>query len=136
MKLEHFPKLFVIATCRGGSTPSTVHKKRGKGTQLDDMVHRDAEMFTIYGSMPGQPISDSKGDGKGSHLVEALNKFLRNDEHRLKSLTSIYLKVTTEIREETQAGELVDVHHTHSKHIYLRRKSDALDLLLPPEIRV
>ncbi len=136
MKLEPYPKLFVVATCRGGSIPNTVHKKRGEETELEDMVHQDADMFTIYGSMPGEPITDSKGNGKGSHLVEALDEFLRNDDYRLKSLNKIYLKVTSEIGEGTNGRELADVHHTHSKPIYLRRKSDALDLLLPPEIRV
>ncbi len=86
--------------------------------------------------MPDESIRDSKGNAQGSFLVRAFYEILKDVEYRLESLETIILRMRREIGKETQAKEWVDVQHTHSKRIFLRKREDTSDLLFPTEIRV
>ncbi len=137
-KLGPFPKIFIKAACRGGLGGEPVevrYPERPRGG-VKKWVHPYAEMFSIYASMPGETSRDSSGEAMGCYLVSMLNKILRDPKWRLETLNYISLRMRRGIGHETTAKEWVDVEHSHSKPILLRRKSDPLELLIPPQIRV
>ncbi len=92
-------------------------------------VHPFAEMVSIYASMPDEPTTDSTGRRTGCYLVSTLDEVLRNPKWRLETLEAICLRMRRGIGNKTCAKEWVDVEHTHSKPILLRRKEDPPNLL-------
>ncbi len=135
-KLAPFPKIFIKAACRGALQATAVRVRYPERAGALKWVHPFAEMVSIYASMPDEAARDSSGDGTGCYLVSALDKVLRNSKWRLEALESISLRMRRGIGSETCAKEWVDVEHSHSKPILLRRKTDPPSLLIPPQIRV
>ncbi len=136
-KLAPFPKIFIKAACRGALKASNVRVRYPERDGGLTWVHPFAEMFSIYASMPNESARDNNGrDGDGCYLVSTLDKVMRHRKWRLETLESISLRMRRGIGNETCAKEWVDVEHSHSKPILLRRKTDPLELLVPPQMQV
>ncbi len=128
-KLAPFPKIFIKAACRGALQATTVKVRYPDRGGALEFVHPFAEMVSIYASMPDEAAGDSSSDGSGCYLVSTLDEILRNPKWRLETLESICLRMRRGIGNKTCAKEWVDVEHTHSKPILLRRRKDPSNLL-------
>ncbi len=135
-KLGPFPKIFIKAACRGALKGDSVQLRYPERGGAKKWAHPFAEMVSIYASMPGESSRDSSGEAMGCYLVSTLNTILRNPKWRLETLESICLRMRRGIGDETCAKEWVDVEHSHSKPILLRRRTDTSNLLIPPQFRV